>query len=126
MHRKITIFLDYWKNSKYRKPLILQGARQVGKTYSVLEFGRTHYENTEMCIRDSDYAFLSNSRRYVQLNNRLLEHADAQEMCIRDRLCTEGRKIISEKLEFSSFLLQNIPVASSQPPAPSCGYPGSD
>ena len=46
MYRKITIFLEYWKNSKHRKPLILQGARQVGKTYSVLEFGRTHYENT--------------------------------------------------------------------------------
>lgn len=46
MYRKITIFLEYWKNSKHRKPLILQGTRQVGKTYSVLEFGRTHYENT--------------------------------------------------------------------------------
>ncbi len=45
MYRKITGFLEEWKNSPYRKPLILQGARQVGKTYSVLEFGRTHYEN---------------------------------------------------------------------------------
>ena len=38
-------FLKTWKNSEHRKPLILQGARQVGKTYSILEFGRTHYEN---------------------------------------------------------------------------------
>lgn len=45
MYRKIMHFLEEWKNSKYRKPLILQGARQVGKTYSILEFGRTHYEN---------------------------------------------------------------------------------
>lgn len=45
MYRKITSFLEEWKESKYRKPLILQGARQVGKTYSILEFGRTHYEN---------------------------------------------------------------------------------
>ena len=45
MYRKITRFLEAWKNSEYRKPLILQGARQVGKTYSILEFGRTHYEN---------------------------------------------------------------------------------
>lgn len=45
MYRKITGFLEAWKKSKHRKPLILQGARQVGKTYSVLEFGRTHYEN---------------------------------------------------------------------------------
>ncbi len=45
MYRKITRFLENWKDSEHRKPLILQGARQVGKTYSILEFGRTHYEN---------------------------------------------------------------------------------
>ena len=38
-------YLKEWKKSRFRKPLILQGARQVGKTYSILEFGRTHYEN---------------------------------------------------------------------------------
>lgn len=45
MFRKIQHFLTQWKENPYRKPLILQGARQVGKTYSVLEFGRIHYEN---------------------------------------------------------------------------------
>ena len=45
MIRKITGYLKEWKTSAYRKPLILQGARQVGKTYSVLEFGRNNYDN---------------------------------------------------------------------------------
>lgn len=45
MYRKIINYLEAWKESEHRKPLILQGARQVGKTYSVLEFGRIHYEN---------------------------------------------------------------------------------
>lgn len=45
MYRKIMSFLEEWKKNEHRKPLILQGARQVGKTYSILEFGRTHYEN---------------------------------------------------------------------------------
>ena len=45
MYRKILRFLEEWKTSLHRKPLILQGARQVGKTYSLLEFGRNHYEN---------------------------------------------------------------------------------
>ncbi len=45
MYRKIMKYLETWKESEYRKPLILQGARQVGKTYSILEFGRTYYEN---------------------------------------------------------------------------------
>lgn len=45
MYRKIMDYLKEWKSSEHRKPLILQGARQVGKTYSILEFGRTCYEN---------------------------------------------------------------------------------
>ena len=45
MFRKIQNYLEQWKTGPYRKPLILQGARQVGKTYAILEFGRKHYEN---------------------------------------------------------------------------------
>lgn len=45
MYRKIMDYLLEWKQSRYRKPLILQGARQVGKTYALLEFGKHHYEN---------------------------------------------------------------------------------
>lgn len=45
MYRKIMDYLEEWKKSEHRKPLILQGARQVGKTYSILEFGRINYEN---------------------------------------------------------------------------------
>ncbi len=45
MERKISKYLLEWKNSAYRKPLILQGARQTGKTYSILAFGREHYAN---------------------------------------------------------------------------------
>lgn len=45
MYRKIMAYLKTWKVSPHRKPLILQGARQVGKTYSLLEFGRNEYEN---------------------------------------------------------------------------------
>ena len=34
-----------WKNTKKRKPLIIRGARQVGKTWLMKEFGNTHFEN---------------------------------------------------------------------------------
>ena len=44
MYRKITRYLLDWKESPYRRPLILQGARHVGKTYALLEFGNAHYE----------------------------------------------------------------------------------
>lgn len=44
MYRKIMNYLEEWKTNEHRKPLILQGARQVGKTYAILEFGRTRYD----------------------------------------------------------------------------------
>ena len=46
MYRTLIEDLKEWKNSKHRKPLILQGARQTGKTWLMKEFGRTEYKNT--------------------------------------------------------------------------------
>ena len=46
MERLILNQLLNWKNSPYRKPLILKGVRQVGKTWILKEFGRRFYENT--------------------------------------------------------------------------------
>lgn len=45
MERFVMQDLIAWKNKKDRKPLILLGARQVGKTYILKEFGRREYEN---------------------------------------------------------------------------------
>lgn len=45
MERSIINQLKEWKNSALRKPLILAGARQVGKTYILKEFGNREYEN---------------------------------------------------------------------------------
>lgn len=44
MERSAMQALIAWKKSPYRKPLILQGIRQVGKTWLLKEFGRVHYE----------------------------------------------------------------------------------
>lgn len=45
MERKIINKLKEWKNSEHRKPLILQGARQIGKTYIVNVFADMEYGN---------------------------------------------------------------------------------
>ncbi len=45
MKRNIIAQLYEWKKSPYRKPLILIGARQVGKTYILKKFGEEAYEN---------------------------------------------------------------------------------
>ena len=44
MRRNSLDFLMNWKNSKYRKPLIMRGARQTGKTWLLKEFGRTAFD----------------------------------------------------------------------------------
>lgn len=45
MYRNIIKQLEEWKNKKHRKPLILAGARQVGKTYILKEFGKSSFSN---------------------------------------------------------------------------------
>ena len=37
--------LESWKDSPIRKPLIIRGARQVGKTWLMQEFGKTYFSN---------------------------------------------------------------------------------
>ena len=46
MKRNAIEQLLMWKNSAERKPLVLKGARQVGKTWLMEEFGRLYYDDT--------------------------------------------------------------------------------
>ena len=46
MYRKIITELEKWKNKKNRLPLILKGARQVGKTWILQEFGKKYFDDT--------------------------------------------------------------------------------
>ena len=48
MKRFIDPELKRWKENKRRKPLILRGARQVGKTYSVKQFGEKYFDNVAL------------------------------------------------------------------------------
>ena len=46
MERKIEKFFQKWQKDIIRKPLVLYGPKQVGKSYSALNFGKTNYKNT--------------------------------------------------------------------------------
>jgi len=46
LNRKISKHLLSWKNAKNRKPLVIKGARQVGKTSVVLNFAKKEFNNT--------------------------------------------------------------------------------
>ena len=48
MKRKISKLLSEWKTNPKRMPLIINGARQVGKTYIIKQFGKEQYEHLEL------------------------------------------------------------------------------
>lgn len=54
MYRKAIEKLYGWKESKRRKPLLIEGARQVGKTWLMKEFGRKAYKNVVYINFDSN------------------------------------------------------------------------
>jgi predicted AAA+ superfamily ATPase len=54
MKRLIQTEFDRWHASQNRKPLIIRGARQVGKTYSVVEFGKASFETFQLFDFEKD------------------------------------------------------------------------
>ena len=73
MKRLILSQLILWKKSTQRKPLILKGVRQVGKTWLLKEFGKQHYENTAYFNFDEQ----SELKQYFEMTKdvqRILQH----------------------------------------------------
>ncbi|HOO26447.1 MAG TPA: ATP-binding protein [Clostridiales bacterium] len=85
MERKIKKSLLDWKSNQQKKPLILQGARQVGKTYSLLSFGKEHYKNTA-------YFSLEESAEYMAVFDRDLK----PERIIKELSALSGITIMPE------------------------------
>ena len=57
LKRKVDFFLEEQKADKNRKPLIIKGSRQIGKTESILHFAKEHYESIIEVnfVRDEKY-----------------------------------------------------------------------
>lgn len=59
MERKITADLLKWKKEVSRKPLLLYGNKQIGKTYSVIEFGEKEYKTVAYINGDNNIPLLT-------------------------------------------------------------------
>jgi len=70
MKRLIDEKLLDWKNRKDKKPLIIFGARQVGKSHSIIEFGKTHYENMA-------YFFFEGNVKLQEIFNKGVDNVNA-------------------------------------------------
>ena len=86
MERFIVKKLLAWKNSPYRKPLILKGVRQVGKTWILKEFGRRYYENTA-------YFNFDENEEYKQF----FETTKDVDRILQNLMLASGQKIVPEK-----------------------------
>ena len=75
-----------WKNSPYRKPLILKGVRQVGKTWILKEFGRRYYESTA-------YFNFDENEEYKQF----FETTKDVDRILQNLMLASGQKILPEK-----------------------------
>ena len=73
MKRNAISELILWKNSPERKPMVLKGARQVGKTWLMKEFGRNYYDNFVYFNFDEEdelksiFEINKNPRRIIEL-----------------------------------------------------------
>ena len=86
MERFILKKLLDWKNSPYRKPLILKGVRQVGKTWVLKEFGKRYYENTA-------YFNFDENEEYRQF----FETTKDVDRILQNLMLASGQKILPEK-----------------------------
>lgn len=86
MERFILEKLLDWKNSPYRKPLILKGVRQVGKTWVLKEFGKRYYENTAYFNFDENLEY-----------KQFFETTKDVDRILQNLMIVSGQTIVPEK-----------------------------
>lgn len=101
MERLILNKLLDWKNSSYRKPLILKDMRQVGKTWALREFGRRYYENTA-------YFNFDENEEYKQF----FETTKDVDRILQNLILASGQKIAPEKTLIIFDEIQDLPFHS--------------
>jgi len=100
MKRLIEEKLINWKVSNNRKPLIINGANQIGKTYSLIQFGKTHY---------SDLAYF-NFESNVKLQN-IFEGDFNTERIILELSAYIGKRLLKDNMLIIFDEIQACPKA---------------
>lgn len=102
MERLIMKDLLRWKKSKHRKPLILKGVRQVGKTWVLNEFGRRYYKNI-------GYFNFEEHPEYKQF----FENTKDVERILQNLIMASGRTIDTDKPEDTLIVFDEIQECSN-------------
>jgi predicted AAA+ superfamily ATPase len=110
MKRDIYEKLLSWKLSPRRKPLLLQGARQTGKTFVLKEFGLHEYVNTVYCNFEEDPALDQFFRRDLNPERVLQELA----LYMNREIRPEADLIIFDEIQFSNRALNSLKYFAEQ------------
>ncbi|MCF6170847.1 MAG: ATP-binding protein [Bacteroidales bacterium] len=112
MKRELYNNLLEWKNSRKRKPLLLQGTRQVGKTFLVNEFGRNEY---------SDYVYL-NFEQSPDLQNLFAAELKPENIItnislyLGRRISAEGTLLFFDEIQTAPEVLTSLKYFYEQAP----------
>ena len=112
MKRKILNSLVEWKQSDDRKPLILNGARQVGKTYILEEFGKEHFENVIYLNMEIEGAI----RNFIETElspHKIIQFIEATK---RQEIIPEKSLIFFDEIQASERTLTSLKYFCEQTP----------
>jgi len=112
MKRKIEASLRMWKEKKNRKPLILNGARQVGKTYILREFGEKYYKNTVYINLEIDETVANYFGKNIA-PERLLQY---MEIATGERIVPEDTLIIMDEIQSCERALTSLKYFCEETP----------
>ncbi|MEL7600004.1 MAG: ATP-binding protein [Proteiniphilum sp.] len=112
MKRKIYDYLLQWKEKADRKPLIVNGARQVGKTYILQEFGQQEYDNYVIVNLETDKALVEKFEESITPRSLIqyLESAHSQ------RIIPGKTLIVIDEIQASERALTSLKYFYEQAP----------
>jgi predicted AAA+ superfamily ATPase len=115
MKRRITEKLSAWKNERTgrRMPLLLYGARQVGKTHILREFGQTHYKNVAYINLETNLTVSSYFSENIE-PERILRFLETE---ARERIVPEETLIILDEVQSCERALTSLKYFNENAPA---------
>ncbi|MBQ9811737.1 MAG: ATP-binding protein [Thermoguttaceae bacterium] len=112
MRRNVSKYLERWKADKYRKPLVVQGARQVGKTYAILEFGKTNYDSVAYFNFETDKKLATTFEENISPSYLLpiLSHISGQ------KIAKESTLVVFDEIQLCERALTSLKYFCEQAP----------
>lgn len=112
MKRQIEADLISWKSRNDRKPLILQGVRQCGKTYILQEFGKKFYEDVAYFNFEGNQALAERFEQNLDIGRILVELGVLQGR----KIVPERTLIIFDEIQFCNQALTSLKYFCEQAP----------